>query len=85
MEHVGRHYEAIAKGTVKAEDMQEEEDEDLRQWALQEGIIEDDGRDGCWLVGLEPKATALSPRRRRAQRPLLEEDDDADAEGEEEL
>ena len=69
MEHVGKHYEAIAKGTFKAEDMQEEEDEHLRQWALQEGIIEDHGQSGCWLVGLESKSASL-PRRRRAQKPI---------------
>ena len=91
MEHVGRHYEAIAKGSVQREDLQEEEDEELKEWALQEGIIVESESErgkggGCWLVGFEPKGTTPSSRRRRVQRPQHDEDDDdedEDAEGEE--
>jgi hypothetical protein len=77
MEHVGKHFE-------RTESLHEEEDEDLREWALQEGIVKDYGTRGFWLVGMEPaEVSTTGGSSRRRGRPQ-QEDDEEDAEGENE-
>jgi len=88
MEHVGKHFEGKHNGVSDAEKLQEEEDEDLRDWAIREGIVRNYGGRGFWLVGMEPAevpaAGARSSRRRgKVQHDVLE-DEDVDAEGENE-
>ena len=89
MEHVGKHFEGKHNGTADAENMQEEEDEDLRDWAVKEGIVEDYGTRGFWLVGMGPPeaqqtSTGRSSRRRAREQPEVKDEDDMDAEGEDE-
>lgn len=97
MEHVGKHYEGkgSAIGNKQAEEMKEEEDEDLRAWAVKEGIVKDLGTRGFWLEALAP-ADCQNGRRgsrggwgQRAKQQQVkdevnEDDDDTDAHGEEE-
>ena len=92
MEHVGKHFEGKNNGIADAENLHEEEDEDLREWAVKEGIVRYYGTRGFWLLGMEPleaKASAgrTSRRRVRVQHEDKDDDDmdedDMDAEGEE--
>jgi hypothetical protein len=88
MEHVGKHFEGKHNGVSDAEKLQEEEDEDLRDWAIREGIVRNYGGRGFWLVGMEPAeapaAGARSSRRRgKVQHDVLD-DEDVDASGEDE-
>ena len=76
MEHVGKHYEK----TDLEDDVEEQEDEDLRDWALREGILEDLGVHGVWLLGLAPGHTTARNRMKQYD----EEVDDRNAEGEDE-
>ena len=88
MEHVGKHFEGKHNGVADVENVQEEEDEDLRDWAVQEGIVRDYGSRGFWLVGMEPAEVGAgagrSSRRRRRGQAEVDDDEDIDAEGENE-
>lgn len=93
MEHVGKHFEGKEKGEV-GENEEEMEDEDLREWALGEGIVKDWGSKGFWLDGMVPPQSstpsdlpnargARTTRRRRAPTHVHGgEDEDEDADGE---
>ena len=82
MEHVGKHFEGKGgvNGAKEPQDLKEDEDEDLKEWALKEGIIKNYGSRGFWLVGHEPTGPSKRPRG-RGQR-VKEEDEDMDANGE---
>jgi hypothetical protein len=54
MEHVGKHFERKHNEVSGAEKLQEEEDEDLWEWAVREGIVKSYGARGFWLAGVEP-------------------------------
>ena len=54
MEHVAKHFQGNNDGAADVESMQEEEDRDLREWAIKEGIVRDGGSRGFWLEGMEP-------------------------------
>jgi hypothetical protein len=88
MEHVEKHFEGKFNGAAEMENMQEEEDEHLRDWAVKEGIVKDCGTRGFWLVGMEPPevkdTTGRSSRRRAKGQQELGDEDDIDAEGDEE-
>jgi hypothetical protein len=80
MEHVGKHFEDKHRGVTDAENLQEEEDEDLRDWAVKEGIVKDYGTRGFRLVGREPvdvqAAAERSTRRRgKGQQDFQDEED----------
>jgi len=77
----------------------EEEDEDLRAWAVKEGIVRSLGTSGFWLTGLAPADSQNGRRGSRGGQGLRaqhqqqqqqikddvhEDDDDTDAHGEEE-
>ena len=64
MEHVGLHYEGKEPTNPEATI---EEDVDLRDWAVNEGIVKDFGEKGFWLVGSEPVAGGNAHRKRRAE------------------
>ena len=53
MEHVGKHLEGKGSGEAGIENLQEDEDKDLTDWAVKEGIVKDYGPRGFWLVGME--------------------------------
>ena len=89
MEHVGKHFEGKHHGLGDAEKLHEEEDEDLRDWAVREGIVRNYGARGFWLVGMEPAEGRAgggrsSRRRGKVQHDIPAEDEDVDAEGENE-
>jgi hypothetical protein len=89
MEHVGKHFEGKHHGVGDAEKLQEEEDEDLRDWAVREGIVRNYGARGFWLVGMEPAEGRAgggrsSRRRGKVQHDIQAEEEDVDAEGENE-
>jgi hypothetical protein len=46
MEHVGKHLEGKGNGDADIENLQEEEDKDLTEWAVKEGIVKDFGPQG---------------------------------------
>lgn len=91
MEHVGKHFEGKEREGEDGPDVEEEEeDEDLRDWAVREGIVKNCGEKGFWLAGMEPSGgrAGRRPRSERAQRrPAVQDhnvDEDMDAHGEEE-
>jgi hypothetical protein len=88
MEQVGKHFEGKHHGDEDVSNVQEEEDEDLREWAVREGIVGAYGTKGFWLVGMEPvevKAGAgRSGRRRGKGQQEARDEEDVDAEGENE-
>lgn len=88
MEHVGKHFEGKHGGIAELGNVQEEEDEDLTDWAVEEGIVKDYGPRGFWLVGMEPAevrtGTERSTRRRGGGHQEVPDEDDLDAEGENE-
>jgi hypothetical protein len=88
MEHVGKHFEGKNNGAADVESLQEEEDEDLREWAVKEGIVRDYGTRGFWLLGMEPvevkTVAGRSSRRRGRGQQEVKDEDDVDAEGENE-
>ena len=92
MEHVGKHFEGKNNGAADFESMQEEEDDDLRAWAIKEGIVKACGTRGFWLVGMEPievlASASRSSRPKGRDREEVEgedeDEDDMDAEGEDE-
>jgi hypothetical protein len=85
MEHVGKHFEGKNNGAADVTSLHEEEDDDLREWALKEGIVKDYGARGIWLVGMEPAEVSNTGRSsRRRGRPQQRDDDEEDAEGENE-
>jgi hypothetical protein len=45
MEHVGKHLEGKGNGDADIENLQEE-DKDLTEWAVKEGIVKDFGPQG---------------------------------------
>nr|KAK5434738.1 hypothetical protein LTR18_010233 [Exophiala xenobiotica] len=66
MEHVGRHYE---NDGCTAED--EKVDPELREWAIDEGLIVREGRKRkWWLVGLAPRVEEATTTRRLRKRNL---------------
>jgi len=88
MEHVGKHFEGKHHGVADVENVQEEVDEDLREWAVREGIVRDYGTKGFWLVGMEPAEVTAgagrSSRRRGKGQQEARDEEDVDAEGENE-
>lgn len=82
MEHVGKHFEDKHRGVTDAENLQEEKDEDLRDWAVKEGIVRDYGTRGFWLVGREPvdvqAAAERSTRRRGKGQQDFQDEEDVD-------
>ena len=65
MEHVGKHFEGRHVDDFDVENMVEEEDEDLRNWAIKEGIVKDCRSRGFWLEGMEPPDVPGSIERSR--------------------
>ena len=84
MEHVGKHFEGKNNGATDVGNLHEEEDDDLREWALQEGIVRDYGPKGFWLVGMEPAEVSNAGRSSRRRVRPQQKDDEEDAEGENE-
>lgn len=84
MEHVGKHFEGKNNGATDVGNLHEEEDDDLREWALQEGIVRDYGPRGFWLVGMEPAEVSNTGRSSRRRVRPQQKDDEEDAEGENE-
>ncbi|KIX98913.1 uncharacterized protein Z520_05374 [Fonsecaea multimorphosa CBS 102226] len=70
MEHVGRHFE---RDHMKIKD--EEVDEGLKQWAINEGIVREGKKRGeFWLVGFEPAQSSRRSQGQRRSRRLIKEE-----------
>ncbi|OQU93697.1 hypothetical protein CLAIMM_00176 [Cladophialophora immunda] len=84
MEHVGRHFE---RDHLKTKD--EKVDDDLKEWAINEGVVREGRRKGeFWLVGFEPAQPSRRSRGQRRSRRFIRDDQeevamsDVDAEAE---
>jgi len=86
MEHVGKHFEGKGgvNGAKEPTELKEEEDDDLKEWSLKEGIVQDFGSRGIWLLGSEPAGMTAKrgARGRVAKKEPMDEDEDMDANGE---
>jgi hypothetical protein len=75
MEHMGKHYERDGK---RSED--EDLDEGLQTWAIDEGVIQEGRRKGeYWLPGFEPVgASKVGAGQRRSRRLVKDDESDND-------
>lgn len=78
MEHIGKHYEKEER--EKTGLGEEKEDVELREWALEQGIVVDCGDKGLWLDSMQGTHMVVNRRGNIA----VVDDVEEDAVGEEE-